>query len=91
MKFVNRANKNRKICSYLSPKMGLADIIRQSMLANFSDIYCESIFSRHKFPFHFQKFDKGIYVHLETVTYVTKLHIIHWIRVSTSMFSAEQA
>ena len=46
----------------LSPKMGLADIIRQSMLANFSDIYCESIFSRHKFPFHFQKFDKGIYI-----------------------------
>ena len=77
MKFVNRANKNRKICSYLSPKMGLADIIRQSMLANFSDIHGESIFSRHKFPFHFQKFDKGIYVHLETVTYVTKLHNIH--------------
>lgn len=46
------------------PQMGLADIIRQSMLANFSDIYCESIFSRHKFPFHFQKFDKGIYIHV---------------------------
>lgn len=78
MKFVNRANKNRKICSYLSSKTGLPDSIHSSMLANFSDIYGESIFSRHKFPFHFQKFDdEGIYVHLETVTYVTKLHIIH--------------
>ena len=70
MKFVNRANKNRKICSYLSSKTGLPDSIHSSMLANFSDIYGESIF-------HFQKFDEGIYVHLETVTYVTKLHIIH--------------
>ena len=78
MKFVYRANKNRKICSYLSSKTGLPDTIHTSMLANFSDIHGESIFSRHKFPFHFQKFDKGIYVHLETVTYVTKLHIIHW-------------
>ena len=72
MKFVNRANKNRKICSYLSSKTGLPDTIHTSMLANFSDIHGESIFSRHKFPFHFQKFDKGIYVHLETVTYDTE-------------------
>ena len=54
MKFVNRANKNRKICSYLSSKTGLPDTIHTSMLANFSDIHGESIFSRHKFPFHFQ-------------------------------------
>ena len=77
MKFVNRANKNRKICSYLSSKTGLPDTIHTSMLANFSDIHGESIFSRHKFPFHFQKFDKGIYVHLETVTYVTKVNYIY--------------
>jgi len=36
MKFVNRANKNRKICSYLSSKTGLPDTIYLLMLANFS-------------------------------------------------------